>query len=67
MGEFVKDKVVLTVNSGTVLGIGSGVVNLTCSTDSYQNTNWTQGQIYSSETVTCQPAELQIIPKTTTS
>jgi DUF1680 family protein len=67
MGKGVPEEEVLTVNSGTVLATGSGVINLTCSTDAYQNPNWTQGQIYSSEIVRCQPAELQIIPKYTTS
>jgi hypothetical protein len=47
-------------SSETRLGYGTGKAVLDCATDQYQNPNWTPGQLYSTTTVTCKPAELQI-------
>lgn len=54
----------LTLSSlgGTFLGYGSGNVTLDCSTSTSTNSNWTIGQIYSTETTTCEPGELRITP-----
>jgi len=49
--------------SETILGYGTGTAALDCSTNTYTNPNWTVGDIYSTTTTTCQPAELQITPK----
>jgi hypothetical protein len=44
------------------LGIGSGNATMNCKTDYWQNANWTIGQLYSTTTVNCKPADLIITP-----
>lgn len=46
--------------SGTLLGIGSGQVNLSCQQTVWTNPNWTIGSLYSTYETTCKPTELQI-------
>ncbi|KAF2469185.1 uncharacterized protein BDR25DRAFT_304672 [Lindgomyces ingoldianus] len=43
-------------------GRGSGTADLKCKSVYWQNSNWTMGQLYSTTTVTCEPAQLTILP-----
>jgi len=46
--------------SESFVGVGSGFASLECVDSTYQNLNWTIGQIYSSFTTTCKPVELTV-------
>jgi hypothetical protein len=57
----------LTANQSTTCRIyfkafGSGTVQLSCNETKYQDTNWTSGQIYSTNFVECAKTNLSITP-----
>ncbi|KAK2073221.1 hypothetical protein P8C59_007516 [Phyllachora maydis] len=41
---------------------GTANVSLSCTTATYQNPNWTMGQIFSQKSMTCGPANMSIYP-----
>jgi hypothetical protein len=43
--------------------MASGVVKLDCNTTSWQNTNWTIGELWSMRDTTCKPYTLDLTPK----
>jgi hypothetical protein len=43
--------------------MASGVVKLDCNTTSWQNTNWTIGELWSMRDTTCKPDTLDLTPK----
>lgn len=54
----------LTLVAYSITFSASGQVNLTldCNETSWQNTNWTLGQIYSTRNIDCDPVTLDLKP-----
>lgn len=46
----------------TIFAKGNATVTLDCTDTSYQNTNWTLGQIYSNRQIDCQTVTLPVAP-----
>ncbi|KAF2737691.1 hypothetical protein EJ04DRAFT_561375 [Polyplosphaeria fusca] len=51
-----------TEDGNSYLAQGNGAADLDCERTFWQNDNWTMGQLYSTETVDCEPAKLVITP-----
>ncbi|ORY04564.1 hypothetical protein BCR34DRAFT_591181 [Clohesyomyces aquaticus] len=49
-------------NGKTWFGQGSGKADLKCKSETWQNANWTMGQLYSTYTTTCETGSVTIVP-----